>query len=218
MIGMVASIGWPFSPWHEPQTCNFASTASAAAAGAPSAATMTSVPKKVERWLLSMFPPGVVRVPAVPLTRSTRWNQPKTCRSQACDASRLGPLGLSCTWEPTQFSPPPLAPASGGGEKKASLQLPHLSGPQRAEALRRNFGSPQGLGEREERGIERLVGQLEGAVMVGERDFGAAIDQRLHGLGWVHVLVAHEPARLVGSDRQNSQSDRSVALARSAEM
>src|SRR6266446_520551 len=135
MTGMVASIGWPFSPWHEPQTCNFASMAS------------------------------------------------------------------------------PACPASGGGEKKASLQLPHLSGPQRAEALRRNFGSPQGLGEREERGIERLVGQLEGAVMVGERDFGAAIDQRLHGLGWVHVLVAHEPARLVGSDRQNSQSDRSVALA-----
>src|SRR5258705_210605 len=197
MIGMVASIGWPFSPWHEPQTCNFASTASAAAAGAPSAATMTSVPKKVERWLLSMFPPGVVRVPAVPLTRSTRWNQPKTCRSQACDASRSASPDPSCTYEPTQFLPP----ACGRGKKKASLQLPHLSGPQRAETLRRNFGSLQGLGEREERGIERLVGQLEGAVMVAEPDLCAAIDQRLHRLGGIHVLVAHEPARLVGSDR-----------------
>src|SRR5215475_11989771 len=67
-------------------------------------------------------------------------------------------------------------------------------------------------------GIERLVGQLEGAVMVAEPYLRAAIDQRLHRLGRVHVLVAHEPARFVGSDRQNSQSKRSVALARAAEM
>src|SRR6266446_7222063 len=146
---------------------------SAAPAGALSAATMTSVPKKVERWLLSMFPPGVVRVPAVPLTRSTRWNQPKTCRSQACDASRSAPPGLSCSKELTQFSPPRVR---GEAKKKAKLQLPHLSGPQCAETLRRNFGSLQGLGECEERGIERLVGQREGAVMVAEPDLCAAID------------------------------------------
>src|SRR5882672_8371671 len=114
-----------------------------------------------------MFPPGVVRVPAVPLTRSRRWNQPKTCRSQACDASRSGPPGRSCSKELTQF---PLPRLRGRGKKKAKLQLPDLSGPQRAEALRRNFGSLQSLGEREERGIERLVGQLEGAVMVAEPD------------------------------------------------
>src|SRR6266849_9937311 len=87
------------------------------------------------------------------------------------------------------------------GKCSNTLQLPNLPGPQRAEALWRNLGSLQGLGECDERGIERLVGQLEGAVMVAEPNLGAAIDQCLHRLGRIHVLVAHEPARLVGSDR-----------------
>src|SRR5215813_2375120 len=104
------------------------------------------------------------------------------------------------------------------GERRVRLQLPNLSWPQRAETLWRNFGGLQGLGEGGERGIKRLVGQLEGAVMVAERKLGAAIDQGLHRLGRVHVLVAHEPTRLVGPDRQDGQSQRSVALTCAAEV
>ena len=79
-------------------------------------------------------------------------------------------------------------------------------------------GSLQRLGERDERRIDRFVGELERAVVVRERELGAAIDERLHRLGRIHVLVAHEPARLVSPDRQNREPERSMALARLAEM
>jgi hypothetical protein len=45
------------------------------------------------------------------------------------------------------------------------------------------------------RRIDRLVGQLKGAVVMTERARGVAIDKRLHRLGRIHVLVGHEPAR-----------------------
>ncbi len=54
--------------------------------------------------------------------------------------------------------------------------------------------------------------------MVAERELGAAVDERLHQLDGIHMLIAHEPARLVGTDRQNGEPERSVALARIAEM
>src|SRR5258708_14149704 len=113
-----------------------------------------------------MFSPGVVRVPAVPLTRSTRWNQPKTCRSQACDAS-----GVVAGLVPATPIVPGLCVKIGSpGQARRrpgcnQLQLPNLSGPQCAETQRRNFGGLQGLREREERCIERLGGPLEGAVL-----------------------------------------------------
>jgi hypothetical protein len=47
--------------------------------------------------------------------------------------------------------------------------LPHLARTQRAESLSRNSGNPQGVGERDERRIDRFVGELERAVMVAER-------------------------------------------------
>ena len=64
----------------------------------------------------------------------------------------------------------------------------------------------------------RLVGQLERPVVMAERELGAAGLERAHGLGRVHVHVAHEPARLVGADRQDREPERAVAVARRAEM
>ncbi len=85
------------------------------------------------------------------------------------------------------------------------------------KARKRSAGIPataQRVGERDKRRIDRFVGELERAVMVSERELGAAIDERLHRLGRVHVLIAHEPARLVGADRQDGELERPVALAR----
>jgi len=63
------------------------------------------------------------------------------------------------------------------------------------ETFWQNSGNLQGVGKRGERSIDRFIGQLERAVMVGERNLCAAIDQCLHRLGRIHVLVAHEPTR-----------------------
>ena len=43
--------------------------------------------------------------------------------------------------------------------------------------------------------------------MVAEREL-CAIDERLHRLSRIHVLIAHEPARLVGPNWQNGEPDR----------
>jgi hypothetical protein len=69
------------------------------------------------------------------------------------------------------------------------LELKHLSGLQSAETL-----------------------------VMGERSLRSAIDERLHRLGRVHVLIAHEPARLVGADRENGEPERPVTLARAVEV
>ena len=53
--------------------------------------------------------------------------------------------------------------------------------------------------------------------MMGERERGAAIPERPHRFLRIHVLVAHEPARLIGADRQDGEAERAVALARLAE-
>ena len=49
--------------------------------------------------------------------------------------------------------------------------------------------------------------------MVAEPELCAAIDERLHRLSRIHVLIAHEPARLVGPDWQNGEPEGSVVLA-----
>jgi hypothetical protein len=53
--------------------------------------------------------------------------------------------------------------------------------------------------------------------MMGEGEFRPAIGKCPHRLLWVHVLVAHEPARLIGADRQDGEAEWAVALARLAE-
>src|SRR5262245_44521824 len=90
------------------------------------------------------------------------------------------------------------------------IDLPDLPWSQDAELLRRNTGAGNRFREREPRRIDRLVGQLECSVMVRERELSAAVAERLHGLVGIHVLIAHEPARLVSADRQDREPDRAV--------
>src|SRR6516165_11986636 len=93
------------------------------------------------------------------------------------------------------------------------LDVPHLPGPQYAESLARNASRLQRIGECKGRRIDRFVGELEGAVMAGECGLGTAIEQSLHRLRGIHVLVAHEPARLVGPDRQDRELEWAVTIA-----
>ena len=70
-----------------------------------------------------------------------------------------------------------------------------------------------GDGEIQQRLLDRLVGEAERAPVMAERLGRAAQLQRLHGLVRVHVVVAHEPARLVGADRQQRQRELGMAVA-----
>src|SRR5947208_173030 len=72
--------------------------------------------------------------------------------------------------------------------------------------------------ERALRRIDRLIGELERAVVMTERELGAASLKRPNRLRRIHVLVAHEPARLVGTDRKYGEAERAIAVARGAEM
>src|SRR5437870_826872 len=82
----------------------------------------------------------------------------------------------------------------------ASLASPHhlhLAGPERGEAL-----GPDRAGiERRRQVLERLVdgfvGEPERSPMVPQRLGRTAQGQGFDRLGGVHVVVAHEPARLV---------------------
>ena len=96
--------------------------------------------------------------------------------------------------------------------------LPDLAGLEQAEALRLDAGIDARDLQRLLGRVDRLIGELERAVVMAERELGAAITESLHGFGRVHVLVAHEPARLVGADRQDREPERAVAVARGAEM
>ena len=73
-----------------------------------------------------------------------------------------------------------------------SVQLPDLSRLQRPEALGRDAGGPERLGKRERRRVDRFIGQRERSEMVGERQVGAAVEERLHGLCRLEMLVAHK--------------------------
>jgi hypothetical protein len=96
--------------------------------------------------------------------------------------------------------------------------LPHLPRPQRCETLRRNARSVQGVRKCEARGAYRFIGELKSAVMMGERIFCATIDQCSHCLVGVHVVIAHEPAWLISTNRQNSQFKRAMAVACAAKI
>src|SRR5262245_190098 len=115
---------------------------------------------------------------------------------------------------PPPGSPPcgsPTSPASGGGwELPASAQLPGFAGLEHAKPLRRNACCDAGLDQRPLRSVDRLVSELECAVMVGERGFRPEIEKGLDAFPRVHVLLAHEPAGLVRSDRQDGEPERTV--------
>ena len=86
------------------------------------------------------------------------------------------------------------------------------------EPLQRYASLAAGFRQRLQRRIDGLVGELEGAVVMAERELGATVLERLHRLRRVHMLIAHEPARLVGADGQNRQPERPVTLTRGAEV
>jgi hypothetical protein len=98
------------------------------------------------------------------------------------------------------------------------VDLPHLSGPQHPELLRRDPGRRYRLGERARGRVDRVVCQGEGAMVMRERELGSAVAERLHRLGGIHVLITHEPARLIGADRQDRQPERAVPFPRVAEV
>src|SRR5580700_10482167 len=151
----------------------------------------------------------------IPTRRSPIISTRNGSRPRTCSSSNMRPIRS----RPTAKSSPStywFCSSSAGSAFTRPLQLHHLAGPQGAEALGRNTGSLQAVGKRDERRIDRFVGELERAVMVRERQLGAAITIGLHRLRRIHVLVAHEPARLVGADRQDGELERSVMLAGAA--
>src|SRR5262249_61427959 len=90
----------------------------------------------------------------------------------------------------------------------SGIELPDLSRLQRAAAGRIDAGFSERLGQRARRGVDRLFGEREGSVVVGEGKLGAAVEERLHGICRVEMLVAHEPAWLIGANRQDRQPKR----------
>src|SRR5438132_5690589 len=88
----------------------------------------------------------------------------------------------------------------------------HLPRLQRYEPLARNLRFIQRRVKRGYRRVDSFVGELEGAVMMREGLDRAAIGQRLYGVVRVHMLVLHEPARLVGADRQDRRAQRAMGL------
>ena len=59
---------------------------------------------------------------------------------------------------------------------------------------------------------DAFVGELEGAPVMAERLLGAQEAHHFDRLLRVHVVVAHEPARLIGADRQQSEAEGPVLL------
>jgi hypothetical protein len=122
----------------------------------------------------------------------------------------FGPVRLRSLLPLRRFVPLPKLPSA--------RRMPHLPGLQCAEALGRNAGQFQRIGERNERRIDRFVGELKGAIVAGKSRFGAAIEQRLHGLGGIHMHIPHEPARFIGPDRQDCELEWPVAVPRAMEI
>src|SRR5437763_13865084 len=93
-------------------------------------------------------------------------------------------------------------------DEATKSQLPYLPGLEHAEPIGWDLRRRARRDQRPFGRVDRLIGEMEGAVMMGERELGAAIEERLDGFGGIHVLVAHEPARLVSADGQHRQTER----------
>ncbi len=108
-----------------------------------------------------------------------------------------------------------LLPLPQAGRGQISNTLPRL---QRHEPLTWDFRFVECRAERGRRRVNRFIRQLERAVMMGQRLLRAAIAERFDRVGWVHVLIAHEPARLIGPDRQDREPQRAVRVGDAAKM
>ena len=102
--------------------------------------------------------------------------------------------------------------------KRIRLNLHHLPRLECGKALARNVRFIERGLQGGERRVDRFIGQLKRAVVMRQCLLGATIGQRFHGVGRIHVLIAHEPARLIGADRQDRQPQRTVRLPDVAEM
>src|SRR5215470_954474 len=98
------------------------------------------------------------------------------------------------------------------------IDLPDLPRSQDPELLRRDAGTGNCFRKREPRRVDRFVGQLKCSVMMRKRKLGAAVAECLDGLVGIHVLLAHEPAWLIGTDGEDREPDRAVLLLDTAEM
>src|SRR5437763_16701483 len=98
------------------------------------------------------------------------------------------------------------------------MYLPDLPRLQQPKLLRLNACFDPRLDQRLNGRVDRLVGELERAVVMAKREFGAAHLKCAHSFFGVHVHLAHEPAWLVRADGQDRETERAVAIARGAEM
>src|SRR6266550_9507344 len=110
------------------------------------------------------------------------------------------------------------APPQHEGLQTSPLNLHHMPRLERAKTLARNFRLIQRRAQRDDRRLDRFIRQLKGAVVMRQRRLRAAIGQRFHGIRRVHVLVAHEPARLIGADRQDRQPQWAMRFGNTTEM
>src|SRR5512144_2615450 len=88
-----------------------------------------------------------------------------------------------------------------------------LAEPEDAKAGGRDLSFATSLLEIPHRLVDALRGQLDGAVMHADAADRLEINVSLHRFGGIHVHRLHEPARLVGANRQQREIDRSESPA-----
>lgn len=96
------------------------------------------------------------------------------------------------------------AEITSGGTKPgpAASHRHHLPRLHSNEAFWRNAGFAKRGRQRFQRRIHRLIGQLHGAPMMAQRQFGIKFGKTIDRFIRVLVLAAHEPARFIGANRQ----------------
>src|SRR5262245_59125161 len=109
-------------------------------------------------------------------------------------------VGAGLTVRPARWSRP-----------QPSAYRPYFAGAQGLEALAGDGAVRKRGGEVGRRLLDGLVGETERAPVVAERTACPAQLQRFDRLLRVHVVVAHEPARLVGADRQEGRGEARMA-------
>src|SRR5690348_1728233 len=90
--------------------------------------------------------------------------------------------------------------------------MQRLAGVWRLERVLRDRELAPSRGLILERLVDTFVGEAKAAVMAAQAEVRAELEVRAHRVCRVHVLLAHEPARLVTADRQ----ERGVGAAETA--
>src|SRR5208283_2268787 len=79
------------------------------------------------------------------------------------------------------------------------------AGRKREKLLLRDAGLGKGRIQGAKRRFPTLVRELKGPPVNPDAAPGAGVAMSADGLGGIHVHAAHEPARLVGADRQQGE-------------